>query len=297
MGGGPETIHEPVSSRLRPRAKTAAIVEVDESVEKESASLENAELVETSQVLSNQDSLALSQSSQAADDYHLVTDQDLTAQDLPRIWNSLVDLKDHSVWNWSRKITNYLKMPSSSSCSCSCLLTIYAAFATLLWMGLAAILGATHSTPAVCNPIISNNEGQVEIVNDNTVEVDFFNSHSVKSEKAGDEKTADSCSQSCFHYFTKIEIGELISFLLLGYLLLANWTRISMWCHKKWKKISAARAERESALAAARRLQEEERIQSEVLERLELQRVAVIPVEQEQAGGGAQAPAIRVDVN
>ena len=283
---GAEIIHEPVSSRLRPRAKVAAIVEVDESVEKESASLENvAELAETNQGLSNEDSLALSQTSKAAANSNLVT-------------AAFLNLKYLTVWSWSNRITKYLEMPSSSSCSCSCLLTIYAVFATLLWMGLAAILGATHSTPTACNPIVSNNEGQVEIINDNTVEVDFFNSHSaVKSENKYDEKTADSCSQSCFHYFTKIEIGELISFLLLGYLLLANWTRISMWCHKKWKKISAARAERESALAAARRLQEEERIQSEVLERLELQRVAVIPVEQELAGGGAQAPAIRVDVN
>ena len=70
-----------------------------------------------------------------------------------------------------------------------------------------------------------------------------------------------------------------------------------MWIHKKWMKIRKAANEREIAREAARREQEEERIQAEIQGRLELQRVAVIPAKPEQAGGGAQAPAIRVDIN
>ena len=121
----------------------------------------------------------------------------------------------------------------------------------------------------------------------------------MKSENKGDVKPgdADQCSQSCFHYFTKMEIGEIISFLLLGYLIIANWTRISMWIHKKWIKIKKTQNEREIAREAARRDQEEERIQAEVQGRLELQRVAVIPSDPEQAGGSNQAPAIRVDIS
>ena len=191
-------------------------------------------------------------------------------------------------------------MPGNNSCSCTCALAIYACFSTILWVGLAAILGHTSHTAVTCNPIIKDTQGSVEIINEETVNVDFFNSHSaVKSENKGDEKPvdADPCSQSCFHYFTSMEIGEIISFLLLGYLIIANWTRISMWIHKKWMGIRKAANEREIAREAARRDQEEERIQAEVQGRLELQRVAVIPADPEQAGGSHQAPAIRVDIS
>ena len=283
-----EIIHGPVSSRLRPRARVAAILEnVDDLVENESASLENNdELVENNPELSNQESLALSQTSNISADSHSVTSA---------ILNSLVSLKYLSVW----KFYNKIKMPSSpSSCSCTCLLAIYSCFATILWVGLAAVLG--HTTHTAVNPIITDTEGSVEIINEETVNVDFFNSHSaVKSENKGDVKPvdADQCSQSCFHYFTKMEIGEIISFLLLGYLMLANWTRISMWLHKKWITIKKTQNERESAREADRRDQEERRIQAQVQERLELQGVAVVPSDPEPAGGSHQAPAIRVDIS
>ena len=90
-----------------------------------------------------------------------------------------------------------------------------------------------------------------------------------------------------------MEIGEIISFLLLGYLIIANWTRISLWLHRKWIGIKKASAERESVALAARREEEERRIRAEV--ELELARVAVVPSDQGQAGN--QAPAIPVDLN
>ena len=183
-----------------------------------------------------------------------------------------------------------------SSCSCTCLLAIYSFFATILWVGLAAVLG--HTTTTDVNPIITDNQGKVEIIHEETVNVDLFNSHSsAKSEIKGDEKPVeDQCSQSCFHYFTSMEIGEMIACLLLAYLLIANWTRISMWGHKKWIKMKKTANEREIAREAVRQDEEEKRIQAEVQGRLELQRVAGISSNPE-AGGSNQAPAIRVDIN
>ena len=160
-----------------------------------------------------------------------------------------------------------------SSCSCTCILAVYSFFATILWVGLAAVLG--HTTTTDVNPIITDNQGKVAIIHEETVNVDLFNSHSSKSEIKGDEKTMeDQCSQSCAHYFTSMEIGEMIACVLLAYLMLSNWTRISMFCHKKWIKLKIKKNEREIQAEAVRQAEEEERIQSEVLERLELQKGA-----------------------
>ena len=269
-----EIIHEPVSSRLRPRARVAAIVEKPRD--------DIDELVENSPDPSNQE-LALSLTSKNSTSSHSVS---------AAILNSLVR-KYHSVWKCST-------MPGNNSCSCTCILAIYAGFATLLWVGLAAMVGHTSHTAVTCNPVIQDTQGSVEIINEETVNVDFFNSHTAeRSEIKGDKKPvdADPCSQTCAHYFSSMEIGEMISFILLGYLIIANWGRISMWIHKKWVGIRKAAKEREMAREAARKDQEEERIRAEVEGRLELQRVAVVPSDHEQAGGSHQAPAIPVDLS
>ena len=197
-GAIPEPIHEPVSSRLRRRARLAI--------------LGNADLVEKS----NQSFLALTEASTSSLSYHYGSTTDVT-------------------------------------------------------------------------PIITANQGQVEIVNENTVNVDLFNSHASKSETIGNEKTMDDpCSQSCFHFFTSMEIGEIIACVLLVYLMLSNWTRISLFCHKKWIKMRKARNERETQAEAVKKAEEDERIQSLLLERLELQKVSPNP---------EQAQEIRVDIS
>ena len=69
-----------------------------------------------------------------------------------------------------------------------------------------------------------------------------------------------------------------------------------MWIHKKWVEIKKAANEREMARAQEKRDLEEKRIRAEI----ELERVAVVPSDPEQAGGGHQSgkPAdIRVDLN
>ena len=80
----------------------------------------------------------------------------------------------------------------------------------------------------------------------------------------------------------------MIACLLLAYLLIANWTRISMYCHKKWIKMKIKKNEREIQAEAVRQDEEEKRIQAEVQGRLEAQR---------GAPNQEQAPAIRVDIS
>ena len=262
------TIHDPVmpvSSRLRSRARVATLVEWPES--------QCDELVETKDFdeVAEKSSLAPSLNKNAAVS-HSVT-----------ILDSLV--KYHSAWCCA--------MPGQSSCTCKCALALYAGFSTILWLGLASMLAHTSHTAISCNDI-QGTKGNVEIINEESVSVDFFNSHHEEISEKGEEKSEneDPCSQSCFHYFTKMEIGEIISFVLLGYLIVANWTKISLWLHRKWIGIKKAAAERESAALAAKREEEERRIRAEI--ELELARVAVVPSDQ---GQGNQAPAIPVDLN
>ena len=164
-------------------------------------------------------------------------------------------------------------------------------------------MGHTSYMAVTCNTI-QDTQGSVEIINEETVNVDFFNSHTAKkSEIKGDKKPevdTEPCSQTCAHYFSSMEIGEMISFILLGYLIIANWGRISMWIHKKWVEIKKAANEREMAREQERRDLEEERIRAEIEGRLELERVAVVPSDPEQAGGSHQSgkpAAIRVDLS
>ena len=77
----------------------------------------------------------------------------------------------------------------------------------------------------------------------------------------------------------------MISFILLGYLTIANWGRISMWIHKKWVEIKKAANEREMAREQEKRDLEEKRIRAEIEGRLELERVAVVPSDPDPAGG------------
>ena len=254
-GAIPEPIHEPVSSRLRRRARLAI--------------LSNADLVEKSK----ESFLALTEASTSSLSYHLVP---------VALWNYLFLLR--FVWSSSSKL-----IMTASSCSCTTILAVYSFFATILWVTLIILLGHGYGSTTDVTPIISANQGQVEIVNENTVNVDLFNSHASKSETIGNEKTMDDpCSQSCFHFFTSMEIGEIIACVLLVYLMLSNWTRISLFCHKKWIKMRKARNERETQAEAVKKAEEEERIQSLLLERLELQKVSPNP---------EQAQEIRVDIS
>ena len=134
-----ETIHEPVSSRLRPRARAVKVLD---------------ELVENIEEPSNQEDLALSLTSKLAAGSHLVTGELSKPEDL------------------SEPIT-------MSSCNCTCALIIYSCFSTVLWVGLAAILGHTSHTAVTCDTI-QDTQGSVEIINEETVNVDFFNSHTAK---------------------------------------------------------------------------------------------------------------------
>ena len=88
----------------------------------------------------------------------------------------------------------------------------------------------------------------------------------------------------------------MISFILLGYLTIANWGRISMWIHKKWVEIKKAANEREMAREQEKRDLEKKRMRAEI----ELERVAVVPSDPELAGGSHQSdkPAdIHVDLS
>jgi hypothetical protein len=147
-----------------------------------------------------------------------------------------------------------------------------------------------HTGVTEVNPTISDTQGAVEIVNQETVNVDFFNSHVQKSEKKKDEMMpeTDQCSQSCFHMFTSMEIGEMISCFLLAYLLIANWGRLSLWGHKKWIKMKEKSRKAATALEEANALEEEKRIQACVD-----QRVAGIS----EAGGSSHASPVRVSIS
>ena len=120
-----ETIHEPVSSRLRPRGRAARVLEPRDD-----------ELVEKIAEPSNQKDLALSlPSHKPSAGSHLVTGELSEPEEL----------------------SEPLTMSGSSSCTCTCALIIYACFSTVLWVGLAAILGHKSHTAVTCNPTIQDN--------------------------------------------------------------------------------------------------------------------------------------------
>ena len=169
---------------------------------------------------------------------------------------------------------------------------------------MAAILGHKSHTAATCNPTIQDNQGSVKVISEETYNIDFFNSHTAKKSEIKENEKPDGdytepCAQTCAHYFSSLEVGELISFILLGHLTIANWGRISMWIHKKWLEIKKAANEREMAKAEARRNLEKKSIRAEI----ELERAAVGSkgiMQNEAAGGSHQSgkPAdIRVDLS
>ena len=161
------TIHEPVSSRLRPRDRAARVLEP-----------RDAELVEKIVDPSNQKVLALSLTSKPSAGSHLVTGE----------------------LSESLELSEPLTM-SGSSCTCTCALIIYSCFSTVLWVGLAAILGHKSHTAITCNPTIQDTQGSVEVINEETYNIDFFNSRvAKKSEIKEDEKheiDTEPCSQTC----------------------------------------------------------------------------------------------------
>ena len=164
-------------------------------------------------------------------------------------------------------------------------------------------MGHQYHTAVTCNPTIQDNQGSVEVISEETYNIDFFNSHTAKkSEIKEDEKPdgdTEPCAQTCAHYFSSLEVGEMISFILLGYLTIANWGRITMWIHKKWLEIRKTANERKMAKAEARRVLEKKSIRAE----LELERAAVESegIMQIEAAGGCNQSGkptdIRVDLS
>ena len=90
-------------------------------------------------------------------------------------------------------------------------------------------------------PVIKDNTGQVAVSEETIYNIDVFNSHAVTEEH--EDKGEGGCDTSCAHYFSGLEVGELISFILLGCLFAYNWGQISLWCHAqctKWRTSSQA---------------------------------------------------------
>ena len=121
---------------------------------------------------------------------------------------------------------------SGRSCNCTCVLIAYSCFATVLVIGLAAILGHQSQSQVSCNPTIVDNTGDVAVKSETVYNVDFFNSHSETKDKT--EKSGEgTCERTCAHYFTGLQVGELISFVLLGCLTVRYWGEITLWCHSQ----------------------------------------------------------------
>ena len=141
----------------------------------------------------------------------------------------------------------------SGKCNCTCILVAYSSLATILVIGLAEILGH-QSTGDTCkvDPTIKDNTGQVAVSEETVYNIDVFNSHAVTEENTED-KGEGGCETTCAHYFTGLQVGELISFILLGCLFVKNWGQISLWCHtqcKEWRKSAEKTLEAELAAKA-----------------------------------------------
>ena len=121
---------------------------------------------------------------------------------------------------------------SGRSCNCTCVLIAYSCLATVLVIGLSAILG--HQSQVTCNldPSIVDNTGEVAVMSEMVYNVDVFNSHSETKEKT-EESGDGTCEKTCAHYFTGLQVGELISFVLLGCLTVRYWGEITLWCHSQ----------------------------------------------------------------
>ena len=130
--------------------------------------------------------------------------------------------------------TSTMILMSTARISCQCFLMGYSALTTLTVIALAAIMG--HQGTTCIDPIIEGNEGEVAVMNENIVNVDFFNSH---TEKVADTKALaeGTCDQTCSHFFSGLEVGEIISFILLGVLTLRFWGQISMWCLNQFREM------------------------------------------------------------
>ena len=149
---------------------------------------------------------------------------------------------DHSVTGSCRTCSCLELTTMSGKCNCTCILVAYSSLATILVIGLAAILGH-QSTGDTCkvDPVIKDNTGQVSVSEETVYNIDVFNSHAVTEEH--EDKGEGGCDTSCAHYFSGLEVGELISFILLGCLFAYNWGQISLWFHAqctKWKTSSRA---------------------------------------------------------
>ena len=123
--------------------------------------------------------------------------------------------------------------------------------------------------------------------------IDVFNSHAVTEEHTED-KGEGGCETTCAHYFTGLQVGELISFILLGCLFVYNWGQISLWCHTqctKWRK--SARATKVAKNEKKRQTLKLE-LEAELAAKAEQGSCSGLPkpnqtVQTEAAGGGAQA--------
>ena len=120
----------------------------------------------------------------------------------------------------------------------------YSTLMTILVIGLSTILGLKNSGDScTVDPVIMDNQGQVAINEESVYNIDLFNSHTVTEE----EDTKDyeqGCDKTCSHYFSGIQVGELVCFVLLGCWLVTNWGRVSLWFHgmvKEWRKSARAK--------------------------------------------------------
>ena len=80
-----------------------------------------------------------------------------------------------------------------------------------------------------------DNTGEVDVKSETIYNVDFFNSHSSSTSEIKENEKSDegTCDQTCAHYFTGLQVGELISFILLGFLTVHYWGQITLWCHSQ----------------------------------------------------------------
>ena len=140
---------------------------------------------------------------------------------------------------------------------CHCFLIGYAALATVAVIGL--IILCVHQTgecSQLTTAVQDNSGGKIINLEEHSISFDFLN-----NDARGAKTTKESCptmTESCPHYFSNMEVLEVVALFVLGFLLIWNWGKISLWITKKIQK----RSKRQAAIAegnAAKEKEEEKR--------------------------------------
>ena len=85
----------------------------------------------------------------------------------------------------------------------------------------------------------------------------------LNNDQRGAETTKESCptmTESCPHFFSNLELLEIIALFVLAFLLIWNWGTISFWISKKIQKRSRAAAAIAEAKAAEEKEEEKRKI-------------------------------------